>query len=123
MKDKTKNKRKDLLKNLVSRSLPVSRQTFDLVKNPQQESDQYIVDGPALRELLRAYRWNYKTIKKHRDWVPTFHLNGTEEDHVELASHKITEDPTAPWSTRKTLLIIAGAFLLIVMLIVLAPFL
>ena len=81
-----KNKKRDLLRNLVSKSISVSNQTYDFAKTPKEESDQYIVDGPALRELLRAYRWNYKTIRKHKDWLPTFHWEGDK-----MIDHKTEE--------------------------------
>ena len=87
-----KNK-KELLKSLVSRSIPVSLQSFDFTRNGEPISDQYIVDGPALRELLKSYKWNYKTIKKHRDWLPTFHWNGSERvDYVDEATRKRDEE-------------------------------
>ena len=96
-----KDKKEKLLKNLVRKSIPVSQQTFDLVSNPQQESDQYIVDGPALRELLRAYRWNYDTIKKHKNWKPTFHwkrgekVDSTDENRTENLCQKEVRDNTS----------------------------
>ena len=86
-------KAKELVKELVSKSIPVSQQTFDFRDTGEKVSDQYIVDGPALRELLRAYRWKYKKIRKHKDWVSTFRWNGTETPA--LVNVPDSEDPDA----------------------------
>lgn len=70
-------KAKLLVKELARKSIPVSQQTFDFTSNAKERpSDQYIVDGPALRELLKAYNWKYSRIRKHKDWVSTFYWNG-----------------------------------------------
>ena len=72
-----------LVKELVSRSIPVSQQTFEFTSGAKDSpSDQYIVDGPALRELLKAYQWKYKTIRKHRNWVPKFTWNSPGNQEV-----------------------------------------
>ena len=94
------DKKKDLLRNVVSKSIHVSQQTFGVTASKEEApSDQYIVDGPALRELLKAYRWNYKTMKKHKDWVSTFHWNGPEESQ-KLEQYLVEQqkkDQVFPW--------------------------
>ena len=65
----------DILREAVlvtaKKSVPLSEQAID-VFGGGPISDQYIIDGPTFRELLKLVDTKYESIVRDKDWQSTF---------------------------------------------------
>ncbi len=65
----------DILKEAVlitaKKSVPLNEQAIDIFGD-SPTSDQYIVDGPTFRDLLKLIDTKYESVVRDKDWQASF---------------------------------------------------